>query len=247
MTEQNRLDDQSADRKYFTIIPQVVWAIARDPYELALWCVVKMIAGDEGECYISTDDLATLAMMSTGKVSQCRKRLLSTGLLAGELRRDPGYPQPVWHLVIPDLWRLNLEWREELGHSLKKRIELKQEQRNRRREAGRNKREQERERKKSLHTVKAPKEPSHSETKDNHVLHDNDNNNKAYVEQMFANEIGVITPLIQERLTSLLDQYPDQAQWDEAFDGVVRSNVRRLDYLEACLRNVGKPKWSRPR
>jgi len=121
----NRLDDQSADRKYFVIVPQIVWALAHDTYDLTLWCVVKMIAGEKGECYISTEDLATLAMMSTGKVSQCRKRLLETGLLMGEIRRDPGYVQAVWHLTIPDLWRRNLELREALGDSLKARIALK--------------------------------------------------------------------------------------------------------------------------
>jgi hypothetical protein len=96
-----------------------------------------MIAGDSGECYLSTEDLATLAMMSAGKVSQCRKRLIKHGLLEGEIRRDPGYPQPVWHLSIPDLWERNLEWRQDIGDDLKKRIEFKDTQ------------------KKSLHVVKA--------------------------------------------------------------------------------------------
>ncbi len=247
MAEHNRLDDQSADRRYFVIIPQVVWAITQDPYELALWAVVKMIAGDEGECYISTEDLATLAMMSTGKVSQCRKRLLDTGLLAGELRRDPGYRQQVWHLVIPDLWRLNLEWREELGHSLKARIEMKQEQRRRRREA-------DGERKSSLHTVKASKsslhqvKPSPGETKDNHIHDNNDNGSKAHaVEQLFSNEIGDVTPGVRARLGQLIEEHPDLVRWEQAFDAVVSSGVRRLDYLIACLESDGKPRWSRSR
>lgn len=96
---QNELTDESADRKYFVIVPQIVWAQAMDVYDLALWTAVKMVAGDAGECCLSTEDLATLAMMSAGKVSQCRQRLLAIGLLQGELRRDPGYPQPVWHLI----------------------------------------------------------------------------------------------------------------------------------------------------
>jgi hypothetical protein len=48
--------------------------------------------------------------MSTGKVSQCRSYLIEAGLLIGNLRRDPGYPQPVWHIRIPDLWAANVEW-----------------------------------------------------------------------------------------------------------------------------------------
>lgn len=133
----NKVSDESKDKAYFTITPQLVWALSKDPYDFTLWNVIKMIAGDSGECYLSTEDLATLAMMSAGKVSQCRKRLIKHGLLEGEIRRDPGYPQPVWHLSIPDLWERNLEWRQDIGDDLKKRIEFKDTQ------------------KKSLHVVKA--------------------------------------------------------------------------------------------
>jgi hypothetical protein len=121
----NKVSDESKDKAYFTITPQLVWALSKDPYDFTLWNVIKMIAGDSGECYLSTEDLATLAMMSTGKVSQCRKRLIERGLLEGEIRRDPGYPQPVWHLSIPDLWERNLKWRQDIGDDLRKRIELK--------------------------------------------------------------------------------------------------------------------------
>jgi len=140
----NKLEDQSNDRSYFVITPQLVWALCQDPYEYTLWGVIKMIAGEQGECMLSTPDLAAAAMMSTGKLSSCRLRLLSLGLLTGELRRDPGYPQSVWHLTIPDLWAANVEWRE--AHpALLERIEGKRRQR------------------KSLHPVKATAEPSPGE------------------------------------------------------------------------------------
>lgn len=134
---QNKINDASKDKEYFTITPQLVWALSRTPHDLALWNVIKMVAGDDSECILSTPDLATLAMMSTGKVSDCRKYLLEAGLLSGELRKDPGYPQPVWHLTIPDLWLANAEWRQEIGDKLKDRIEYKRQQ------------------KESLHEVKA--------------------------------------------------------------------------------------------
>lgn len=121
----NRLDDQGADRKYFTIVPNIVWALALDTYEFTLWTVVKMIAGEDGECYVGTEDLAAMAMMSTGKLSQCRKRLIEAGLLAGGIRRDPGYTQAVWHLTIPDLWQRNLEVRAATGDKLKDRMAFK--------------------------------------------------------------------------------------------------------------------------
>ena len=59
------------------------------------------------------EDLAALAMMSTGQVSRCSKYLMSAGLLYGKFKRDPGYPQPVWHFRIPNLWKANVAWAEE--------------------------------------------------------------------------------------------------------------------------------------
>lgn len=172
----NKIKDDSSDKRYFMITPQLVWAISRSPYDYTLWNVIKMIAGEEGECYLSTEDLATLAMMSTGKVSQCRKYLIKEGLLTGTIRRDPGYPQPVWHLRIPDLWQRNVTWRQEFD-SLADRLALKTQQ------------------KKSLHRVKpsrseegpSPDEggislgeegPSPDETKNNHEGEPPENQNE---------------------------------------------------------------------
>jgi hypothetical protein len=125
----NKLTDDSEDKKYFTLTPQIVWALSRDAYDFTLWSVIKMVAGENGECILSTEDLAQLAMMSVGKVSECRKYLLSQKLLKGQCRKDPGYPQPVWHLTVPNLWRRNVEWRNSIGDELSARIELKRQQR----------------------------------------------------------------------------------------------------------------------
>lgn len=119
-----QLGDESNDHKYYIVVPQIVWALSRTPHDFTLWSVIKMVAGDNRECFLTTDDLATLAMMSAGKVSDCRKYLISVGLLLGEIRKDPGYPQPVWHLKIPDIWEENIQWRKKID-SLKKRINLK--------------------------------------------------------------------------------------------------------------------------
>lgn len=130
MTNENgaKIIDNSSDRKYFTLVNRIVWAKCRSPFDYTLWATIKMIAGEEGECFLSTPDLATLAMMSAGKVSECRKYLIGVGLLVGEMRRDPGFQQSVWHLRIPDLWKESIEWAEQHG-SLKKRVEFKREQR----------------------------------------------------------------------------------------------------------------------
>jgi hypothetical protein len=120
------LEDRGQDAKFFILTPQLVWALSDDPYDFTLWSVIKMVAGEEGECYLNTRQLAAMAMMSVGKVTTSRKRLIDAGLLEGEIRQDPGYRQPVWHMRIPDLWRRNLEWRE-THHDLGDRLRFKEE------------------------------------------------------------------------------------------------------------------------
>jgi len=124
---ENIIEDESNDDKYFVLTPRVVWALCGDPYEYTFWCIVKDIAGKKRQCIISTPDLATLTMMSTGKAQQVRASLIEKGLLKGRIVKDPGYPQAVWHLSIPDLWKVNVEWSERFL-AIRDRIEYKSKQ-----------------------------------------------------------------------------------------------------------------------
>ncbi|MBK8467710.1 MAG: hypothetical protein IPL32_17995 [Chloracidobacterium sp.] len=126
--EKNRVKNDSGDHHYFTQTPRIVWAYSRTPYDLALWQTIKDIAGDNGECFISTPDLAVLAMMSVGQCSESRNYLLKCGLLVGEIRKDPGYPLAVWHLSIPDLWEKSTAWSGK-HKSIATRLKYKSEQR----------------------------------------------------------------------------------------------------------------------
>ena len=51
-------------------------------------------------------------------------------------------------------------------------------------------------------------------------------------------EIGTVTEGVAGRLLVLTEEHRDPDRWRQAFDAVVRSNVRRLDYLEACLAEI---------
>ena len=59
---------------------------------------------------------------------------------------------------------------------------------------------------------------------------------------MYESEIGSVTERTVQRLMALTEEHRDIGKWREAFDAVVQSNVRRLDYLVKCLENAGKPK-----
>jgi hypothetical protein len=107
-----RVKDESNDKKYFIITPRIVKAYSRNSHDFALWDTIKDIAGESGECYLNTEQLAILSGISTGQVSNSRKYWIKIGFLKGEVRKDPGYSQAVWHLSIPDLWAKNIQWCE---------------------------------------------------------------------------------------------------------------------------------------
>lgn len=153
------LENTSGDWNYYVVTPQLVWALSRNPYDFTLWCVIKMVAGDGGTCWVSTENLAHLAMMSIGQVSKSRKYLLDTGLLIGEKKAaEKRSLHEGWHIKIPDVWAQNIAWRT-AHHPLGTRIEFKKQQM----EAIKNARKAERDRKKNLHGVKGNNPSPHEE------------------------------------------------------------------------------------
>jgi hypothetical protein len=121
------ITDNSNDHKYFVLVPRMVLALVDDAYELALWTVIKDIAGDEGTCIVGVRDLAILGMMAKSKAHNSLHSLMAKQLLFGNLVKDLGMHSNVWHITVPDLWRRNTDW--SIQHrSLKGRIKDKAEQ-----------------------------------------------------------------------------------------------------------------------
>jgi len=110
--ETNHVIDYSGDPKYFVMIPRLIWARARDTYDYLFYAVVKDIAGENGECWLGTEDLARMCKMSEGKAADCREFWLSTGFIAGE-QQSIGEGRFVWHLKIQNIWEENARWSEE--------------------------------------------------------------------------------------------------------------------------------------
>jgi hypothetical protein len=107
-----------SDHQYFTVVPHIVLALCRDPYEFTLWSVVKTLAGDS-ECTLSTRDLARLCGCGAGKITLARDYLLDCGLLSGDIALDPDTNQNTWRLAVPDLWPENSAWRTAIGRGRK--------------------------------------------------------------------------------------------------------------------------------
>jgi hypothetical protein len=92
-------------------VPEIVFGLARDPYDFYLWVAINMISErDGGECVVSSKYLSEFTGISTGKISESRKYLLEVNLLTGSIYQDEHDFQPIWHLSIPDLSERNQEW-----------------------------------------------------------------------------------------------------------------------------------------
>ncbi len=125
--ENNVIRDRSGDPKYYVRYPRMVWAKAQNTSEITLWLVLKQIAGERGECWVSTNNLAKLAMMSVSMVQRSRKALLAAGVIEGRLIGKKG--NKVWYITIPNLWEENTRWAE--AHlPIKDRAEFKSQQGN---------------------------------------------------------------------------------------------------------------------
>lgn len=217
----NKIHDESNDKKYFIITPRIVKAYSRNPYDLALWDTIKDIAGESGECYLNTEQLAILSGMSAGKASESRKYWIDLGFLKGEIRQDPGYPQPVWHITVPDLWKKNIEWCE-ANPKIQDRVNFMLSQ-------------------KSLHVVKpSPDEerPSPHETKNNQQQEElNIDKRMVILSKLYQNNIAVITPLVADILRDAVIEFPDSTWYEPAFKIAIENNARNWKYIQKVLSN----------
>jgi DnaD/phage-associated family protein len=217
--EEVRVQDESNDRRYFTITPRIVKAYARNSHDLALWETVKDVAGENGECYLNTDQLAILAGVSTGQISNSRKYWLKIGFLKGEIRKDPGYSQGVWHLSVPDLWAKNIEWCEK-HPKIEDRLTFRKAHR-------------------SLHRVKpSPSEgkPSPSETKKKLIkkIESTDIKDDTKVFQALEKLMGALNSSIPRFVDTWLEKHPLEKIL-EAIEVAKEKGARSEKYVDKVL------------
>ncbi len=104
--------DASNDKKYFTIIPNILWAedLKLTAHDLLLYTTIKKVAGEAGVCFMSTRRLAKEAKMSTGQVSTSKQHLANTGLVEIVTKRRNSNGWPVDHITVTDIWGRNIEY-----------------------------------------------------------------------------------------------------------------------------------------
>lgn len=75
MTNKHSVKDDGDPRKYYAAIPNIVFKIGLNPFEIALYVHLKQIAGEDGTCWKSTATLAKETSMGAGTISKVKALL----------------------------------------------------------------------------------------------------------------------------------------------------------------------------
>lgn len=112
MSKPFKLVDESGDKKYFTVIPNLVINHSSH-WERDLYLIMKRIAGEKGTCYASIYTLAKRAGISAPTISRTIKKLLKRGWIEF-IGTRPGKTRPVREYRIVDIWKENIQSYEKI-------------------------------------------------------------------------------------------------------------------------------------
>ncbi len=112
MTDDIETLNQTSDRRYFTMIPNVLDEIGLSPYAIRLYFRLLRRAGENGECWENTQHLSEGCRMSRGKISITKLELESAGLITIKTR-SLGHGHFPGHIItINNIWKTNIEYFE---------------------------------------------------------------------------------------------------------------------------------------
>lgn len=108
------VSDDGDPRKYYAAIPNIVFTLGLNPYELALYAYLKKVAGEDGTCWKSTATIAKELKVGVGTVSRTKTLLaeLRPGLGGKPLivinveMQNGGNPNHA--ITITDIWPENM-------------------------------------------------------------------------------------------------------------------------------------------
>ena len=106
----NVIRDATNERKYFTLVPNIVLDIGLSPYAQLLYVHLKRVVGADlsGECFKSTRTLGRELGVSVGKISQAKQELASLGFIEIERRSNPHGGRPRHYITLTDIMPQNI-------------------------------------------------------------------------------------------------------------------------------------------
>jgi hypothetical protein len=80
MEEKIHVNDESADKTYFTMIPNIILKLGLSPHCIAYYLLLKSVAGDRGKCFMAIKSMAQQLNCSDRQIQKMNK-ILSKPLL----------------------------------------------------------------------------------------------------------------------------------------------------------------------
>lgn len=104
-----QIQENKPDHHYRTEIPNIVFEMGLDPFQLSVYCNLKRIAGDSGSCWYSKKALSKICGMGETKLKECINFLsnLPTPLIKIIPRKKPDGSPDSNIILITDVWREN--------------------------------------------------------------------------------------------------------------------------------------------
>lgn len=114
MANKHSVTDDGDPRKYYAAIPNIVFTLGLNPYELALYIYLKKVAGEDGVCWKSTATIAKELKVGVGTISRT-KTLLATprealggkSLISIAVEMHNG-GNPNHAITVTDIWPENM-------------------------------------------------------------------------------------------------------------------------------------------
>jgi hypothetical protein len=105
-----------SDRKYFTIIPNFIFKVLKNPCDFKVYCYLKKIAGEDGYCLKSVPNAAEECGMSEREFQYAKKRLAEPNpiinnrtLITIKKRFNDNGGRTSDSIEIEDIWDLNFQ------------------------------------------------------------------------------------------------------------------------------------------
>ena len=106
----DEIREQTPDRRYFTILPNLLDDMGLSPHAIRLYLRLKRRAGEDGICFENTENMAEGCNMSPATISRTKAELEIAGLITIKKRKSPHGHFPGHVITIIDIWKSNIEF-----------------------------------------------------------------------------------------------------------------------------------------
>lgn len=105
--------DEAAPRGFYSQIPNIVDEMGLTPYAYRLYSHLRRRAGETGQCWENTENLAKACGMSAGKISEAKRELENVYPPLIRVSSKKKADGRIYHsITITDIWQINQDYFE---------------------------------------------------------------------------------------------------------------------------------------